>query len=217
MRKASNWQALLAVARELIDQVNAEANVIDRWTLGGGTALMLQIGHRESYDIDIFLDDPQLLGFLDPAKRDFKLAVAPDSFGGDGTRFLKFSFEGIGEIDFIAAAPLTEFPSARRLIFGREADVETAAEIIAKKIHFRGRSIQPRDIFDIAAAAQSHGVSLRAALQGFEADAGACLEKMRAINPAFVETALSELVIRPEFAALARDALSVSIRFLETI
>ncbi|ESY77568.1 hypothetical protein ACVWWD_005904 [Mesorhizobium sp. URHB0026] len=25
---------------------------------------MIQIGHRESHDIDIFLDDPQLLGFI---------------------------------------------------------------------------------------------------------------------------------------------------------
>lgn len=33
---------------------------------GGGTAMTIQIGHRESHDIDIFLDDPQLLGFIDP-------------------------------------------------------------------------------------------------------------------------------------------------------
>jgi hypothetical protein len=30
--------------------------------------MMIQIGHRESHDIDIFLDDPQLLGFIDPSK-----------------------------------------------------------------------------------------------------------------------------------------------------
>ncbi|WP_198292817.1 hypothetical protein [Mesorhizobium sp. STM 4661] len=28
--------------------------------------MMIQIGHRESHDIDIFLDDPQLLGFDRP-------------------------------------------------------------------------------------------------------------------------------------------------------
>jgi Nucleotidyl transferase AbiEii toxin, Type IV TA system len=67
LSRASNWQVLLGIARALIDQVNLHTTVIDRWTLGGGTALMLQIGHRESCDIDIFLDDPQLLGFLDPA------------------------------------------------------------------------------------------------------------------------------------------------------
>lgn len=29
------------------------------WTFGGGTALMLQYGHRRSKDIDIFLRDPR--------------------------------------------------------------------------------------------------------------------------------------------------------------
>ncbi|RUW44700.1 hypothetical protein EOA32_36030, partial [Mesorhizobium sp. M1A.F.Ca.ET.072.01.1.1] len=37
------------------------------WSFGGGTAMMIQIGHRESHDIDVFLDDPQLLGFMDPS------------------------------------------------------------------------------------------------------------------------------------------------------
>ncbi len=50
------------MACALIRQVNTEQTIIDRWTLGGGTALMLQIDHRESQDIDIFLSDPQLLG-----------------------------------------------------------------------------------------------------------------------------------------------------------
>jgi len=36
--------------------------MIDSWTFGGGTALMLQIDHRESFDVDIFLDDPLSLG-----------------------------------------------------------------------------------------------------------------------------------------------------------
>jgi hypothetical protein len=29
--------------------------------LGGGTAMMMQIDHRSSRDIDIFVSDPQLL------------------------------------------------------------------------------------------------------------------------------------------------------------
>jgi hypothetical protein len=39
---------LLRTARSLIDQVNYEQKIIDRWTFGGGTAMMLQIGYRES-------------------------------------------------------------------------------------------------------------------------------------------------------------------------
>jgi hypothetical protein len=215
LRKASIWQALLAIARELIDQVNSDAMVIDRWTLGGGTALMLQIGHRESYDIDIFLDDPQLLGFLDPAKRDFKLGLAPDSSNSDGSRFVKFSFAGIGEIDFIAANPLTNPSAASRMIEGREVELETVAEIIAKKIHFRGKSIQPRDIFDIAAAVQSHSVEISSALSDFQDDIGATLEKMRGLNPDFVEAAISKLAFRTEFTSLVPGGLHISTDFLD--
>jgi Nucleotidyl transferase AbiEii toxin, Type IV TA system len=214
LNRPSNWQALLAIARELIGQVNSDGAVIDRWTLGGGTALMLQIDHRESYDIDIFLDDPQLLGFLDPAKNDFRMALAPDNISGDGLRFQKFSFAGIGEIDFIAAGPLTKDKAVSRMIKGRKVELETVAEIIAKKVHFRGRSIQPRDIFDIAAAVQNHSAEISAALGGFEADVGTALDTMKALNPAFVEAAIERLATKPGFSGLAHRALGISIDFL---
>jgi Nucleotidyl transferase AbiEii toxin, Type IV TA system len=214
LNRTSNWQVLLGIARELIDQVNSHTTVIESWTLGGGTALMLQIDHRESYDIDIFLDDPQLLGFLDPAKNDFKLALAPDNASGDGLRFQKFSFAEIGEIDFIAAVPLTKGPAVSRTIEGHNINLETVAEIIAKKVHFRGRSVQPRDIFDIAAAIQSHNVEISAALRNFEADVGSALDRLRALNPAFVEAAIEKLAIESSFSDLAHTALGVSIDYL---
>lgn len=55
---ASNWARLFRIACSLIRQVNVEHPIIDRWSFGGGTAMMLQIGHRQSEDIDIFLQDP---------------------------------------------------------------------------------------------------------------------------------------------------------------
>lgn len=39
--------------------------------------MMMQIGHRESHDIDIFIDDPQILGFLDPGKADLRFKEVP--------------------------------------------------------------------------------------------------------------------------------------------
>ncbi len=49
-----NRQSLFKNLSKLVD---------DKWLLGGGTALALQIGHRKSYDFDIFLptDVPQEL------------------------------------------------------------------------------------------------------------------------------------------------------------
>jgi hypothetical protein len=72
--------------------------------------MMLQIGHRESRDIDIFLPDPQLLPFLNPGTHDFQFEIQPDTYEGDGARSLKFVFHGIGEIDFIVASAMTPSP-----------------------------------------------------------------------------------------------------------
>lgn len=86
----------------MIRQVTSEQSIIDRWTFGGGSAMMVQIGHRESHDVDIFLPDAQLLPSLDPQKRDFDFEILPSDYTSDGTTFLKLAFE-IGEIDFIVA------------------------------------------------------------------------------------------------------------------
>ena len=67
------------MACALIRQVNAKQKLIDRWTFGGGIAMMLQIDHRESRDVDIFLNDPQLLSLLDPQKHDFQFEIPPSA------------------------------------------------------------------------------------------------------------------------------------------
>jgi hypothetical protein len=49
----SHWERLLGIARSIIDQ----SGIGDDWTFGGGTAMMIHIGHRLSHDIDLFVDD----------------------------------------------------------------------------------------------------------------------------------------------------------------
>jgi hypothetical protein len=57
--------ALFASALTLTDHLST---VIDSplWTFGGGTVLMLRFNHRFSRDIDLFVPDPQYLGYLTP-------------------------------------------------------------------------------------------------------------------------------------------------------
>jgi Nucleotidyl transferase AbiEii toxin, Type IV TA system len=114
--KISDWVRLFRIARNLIKQVNAKDPIIDRWTFGGGTAMMLQIDHRESHDVDLFLDDVQLLPFLNPQNHDFAFEIVPTDYVGDGTSFLKLSFDRIGEIDFIVRQALTDSPTTEREI-----------------------------------------------------------------------------------------------------
>ena len=110
----------------MIREVNAEREIIDHWTFGGGTAMVLQIGHRESHDVNIFLHDPQLLPFLDPQKRDFNFEIKPSDYGGDCTRFSKIGFE-FGEIDFILAQSLTSSPTTVTTVEGEAVLLETVA------------------------------------------------------------------------------------------
>ncbi|WP_130220802.1 hypothetical protein [Bradyrhizobium genosp. SA-3] len=49
--------------------------------------MMLQIAHRESHDVDIFLCDPQSLPFLDPQKQDFNAQA--------NTRVTAIAFEAV--------------------------------------------------------------------------------------------------------------------------
>jgi len=169
--------------------------------------MMLQIGHRQSEDIDIFLHDPQLLSYLDPKLHDFKFGIVPSDYQGDGSRFLKLSFDQIGEIDFIVSAPLTSEPSTRRKIEGEDVDVETVAEIITKKVHFRGTHIKPRDIFDIAAAAKSNRRQIVDALQIYRNDVAATLAAMDRLNPDFVNSAIGALAINEDYQTVAKTAL----------
>jgi hypothetical protein len=156
-RGGSHWEELLSLALRIMDESGAGAALVNSWTLGGGTALMLWAGHRESHDIDIFLDDPQLLAYLDPRLHETALPAPPDGYEGDGARFLTIVFSGLGEIDFICAAPLTAEHAQSRIIGGREIPLERPQEIIAKKIVYRGAQMQPRDMFDIAAALRHSG------------------------------------------------------------
>lgn len=190
----------------MIRQVNAEQEIIDRWTFGGGTAMMLQIDHRISHDIDIFLPDPQFLAFLDPQKHDFDFEVRPADYNGDGTRSLKLGFE-FGQIDFIVAPPLTSSPTTQATVEGAMVLLETIPEIIAKKIYHRGNSIAPRDIFDIAAGGEKHAESMISELASYRDSVASALAAIEKLKPDFVSAAIHQLSIKERYKPIANAAL----------
>ena len=203
----SEWRRLFRIASSLINQVNENDRVIDYWTLGGGTAIMLQINHRESHDVDIFFQNVEFLQFLNPDIRDFEFEIRPVGYSGDGSRFRKFAFD-FGEIDFIAAVTLTDAPSVPKEVEGIRVLLETVPEIITKKIYHRGASIKPRDIFDIAAASRSRRDEVVDALRKYPEHVRVASSTIDKLNPEFVVGAISDLMIRDEFADLTKSALS---------
>lgn len=218
-RRPSEWRRLFRITVDLIDQLRENAGGYDfEWSFGGGTAMMIQIGHRESHDIDIFLDDPQLLGFIDPSKSRLRFdLVVPTDYQGDGLRFQKFAFENVGEIDFIVAGALTRTPFKMREVEGRAVQLETIPEIIAKKIYYRGSEAKPRDIFDIAAAARSQLEPMVNALRAFPDQVSRTRDRLEKLNPEFVARTISQLMIMPDYEASATDSLDTALAVLDEV
>lgn len=153
------WETLFERALALIDSATAAGVPLDPWSFGGGTVLMRRHRHRFSKDVDIFVPDPQVLGYLTP-----RLNATAESLTADYVEqgnFLKLIFPE-GEIDFVASAPLTPDPYVREKVLGRLVCVETSAEIVAKKVWHRGANFTARDIFDLAMVVEREPEALRA-------------------------------------------------------
>lgn len=145
------WERLFQSAMIAIDEIAKHGRDNPFWTLGGGTVLMLRYGHRFSKDIDIFVPDPQSLGFVNPRLSDVVESLTTEYDEAAG--YIKL-FLPEGEVDFVAAPNLTSPGYEVVTLLGREVKVETSVEIIAKKMWHRGDRITGRDIFDFALVAQ---------------------------------------------------------------
>jgi len=152
------WETLFRRALALIDSVAASGTVFEPWSFGGGTVLMRKYRHRFSRDVDIFVPDPQYLGYVSPRLNDAAEAMTGDYV--EESSSLKLIFPE-GEIDFIASAPLTSNPTVSEQLFGREVRIETSTEIIAKKLWHRGEQFKARDMFDLALVAEKEPGALK--------------------------------------------------------
>ncbi len=214
----SRWPELFDQGMAIIDQANANGIAMNDWTFGGGTALMLQIGHRDSHDIDLFVSDAQYLPFLNPETQGFKLSLVPSGYETDGTRALKIVFDGVGEVDFICCPTVTDHPFEQAIVNGREVNRETPAEILGKKIVYRGATLQPRDMFDIAATAVVLGEhALVASLKPLAEASGVALKVARGMNPGLARTVMSRLMARPDYQDLYLTAQDVACRVLQRV
>ncbi|MDH6303293.1 putative nucleotidyltransferase component of viral defense system [Polynucleobacter sphagniphilus] len=142
------WEDLLPHALSIIEDIKSHGTPDPFWTFGGGTVLMFRYQHRLSKDIDIFVPDPQYLGFITPRLSDVAAAVSTD-YVEDQSSYVKL-IRPEGEIDFVASPNLTEAPFEMWNIGGQHIRVETAAEIVAKKLWHRGDRATARDLFDLS-------------------------------------------------------------------
>lgn len=198
MNRPTQWDVLFDLAMQIVQQARAAVEHEFSISFGGGTALMLQIDHRESHDIDLFIDDPQILPFLNPDTQDYKISRNPDDYDTDGNSVTKLVFENIGEIDFICCADITEAPAVTTAIRETQIPLEVPSEIVAKKVYYRGARLQPRDMFDLAAVAEVCGEQyvIDALRQCGRDRCASALEVVKAADPQFVKKVVSQLMLR---------------------
>ena len=153
---ATAWRKLLELVLPALDALPADC----AWTLGGGKALALALGHRISYDIDVFFENARALRLLSPQRN----ATVRGLAGGwqEPGHYIKLE-RPEGAIDFLVAAQRTSSASRSYDFDGRRIAVETPAEILAKKLHFRGSRLLVRDIFDLLALCELEPGSLASA------------------------------------------------------
>lgn len=148
---AGIWQTLFPRALRLVDEIAEHGGVADPFfTFGGGTVLMLRYNHRQSKDIDIFVPDPQSLGYVTPRLSDVADEICNSQYV-EAASYVKLQMDE-GEIDFVASPNLLQGDVAYESwqLHGRTVRVETAAEIVAKKMYYRGNVATARDLFDLA-------------------------------------------------------------------
>lgn len=137
------WRALESIAFDMVKDAEKAAKSNMTAALGGGSRLMLAMNHRISDDVDIFIPDPQWLGYLSPRLNDRFEHVVKDY--DESAISLKMYLDG-GQIDFIVRTPLMgmENTISPDSIFV----LEPVMEVLAKKLFHRGWCLTPRDLFD---------------------------------------------------------------------
>ena len=157
------WRGLLSTALQVIESLQGAGYGRLAFRLGGGTVLMFRLHHRISNDIDLFIDDAQALSFLSPRLNETAAALTSDY--QEQANAVKLVLPD-GDIDFIVAGTVTRIADPDTLDFaGHTIALEPTAEILAKKILYRGASFKPRDVFDMVAAMALDPGSATLALQ----------------------------------------------------
>ena len=136
---------------------------ITSWSFGGGTALsLLYYQHRMSYDIDIFVEDyseiQRLIDNQDEIAQNLGISSSQIASSPSAVTFI-LEEDGFGlKLDFVYSPALTNKAFVKKEVFGyNDVNVQTALEIIAKKLKYREKATI-RDFVDYAVAEEKEGI-----------------------------------------------------------
>lgn len=149
----SGEPSLLDLVLPALDHVFASRGRVasPEWTLGGGLALALQLGHRISCDALVSVRGARLQAFtpaLNPAT-----ARLSSYFEWTGHQ-LKFEMQD-GSITFVSAPLQTEPGYEWQTVQGRVIATQTPEEVVVNAIRCRSERFTARDAFDLAALGET--------------------------------------------------------------
>jgi hypothetical protein len=173
---------------------------------------MFRYRHRRSKDIDIFVPDLQYLGYVTPRLSAVAESIARDYVEGAG--YVK-PLRPEGEIDFVASSNLTNEPFESWRLLQRQVRVETATEIIAKKLWHRGDTPSARDLFDLSLVIEREPAALRQAHRFLTHHRQSFLSQLE--SRAVVLRAQFEAIDALEYRSTFDDAAKRAGQFLQSL
>jgi len=152
---ASQWLDLLETAISAIGAVKGGTEV--EWAIGGGSALSLGLEHRIPDGVEIILDSAAVLNAVNPVRN----AVTREALRDRGSSTascerldnrLRLTLQSRGWIEFATEASLVAGPLLECRILGISVLRERTADVVAKKVAFRGSRLSGLEVFDLACA-----------------------------------------------------------------
>jgi hypothetical protein len=203
------WKELLSRCFHVVDEVVRDRKVEFPIRIGGGSMLLRRYKHRKSRDLDLFVTDAQLVRWCSPRFNETAADLFPD-YGEEATA-VKLII-GMQEIDIIAAAPIIMEGAVEWVEFGgRKVLVELPREIVAKKVVYRGRTFQTRDIFDLACVATAEPEEIAAVLPGLTPAHLDDLEaRLREIEPVIKKELSDKVEAYPEFGPVVAGCYEIA-------
>jgi hypothetical protein len=171
--------------------------------------LLRRYGHRTSKDLDLFVTDTRLARWCSPQFNDIAADIFPDYAEDSVTTKLMI---GLQEIDIISASPIVEEDAVEDAVLnGRSVLIERPREILAKKVVYRGRQFQPRDVFDMACIAQAEPEEIGAIVPWISRAHVIDLEaRLNEMGPIIHRDIAQKVEAYPAFAHLCDTCLSIA-------
>lgn len=122
---------------------------------GGGTALAIYyFQHRKSFDIDLFVTDPQLLNYLSPKHWIDDSSTFNTAKYIDLANHIRLLTKENIKIDILVSQDFISHPiiDNSQAFFDETIYVESLEDILAKKIVYRKDQNKSRDIIDLSVA-----------------------------------------------------------------